>query len=109
VKLIAHFLCAGSLPRMSVNLQHVTQQFQTDIADLLFRAAFERMSAHMCQRPALVSVVAEIQGVTSAAKETSISNQIEENFAQILERQDEESRKNEEKKHGKTLKQHKAS
>jgi len=93
---------------MSVNLQHVTQQFQTDLADLLFRAAFERMSAHMCQRPALVSVVAEIQGVTSAAKETSISNQIEENFAQILERQDEESRKNEEKKHGKTLKQHKA-
>jgi hypothetical protein len=71
---------------MSVNLQHVTQQFQTDIADLLFRAAFERMSAHMCQRPALVSVVAEKQGVTSAAKETSISNQIEENFAQTFQK-----------------------
>lgn len=69
---------------MSVNLQHVTQQFQTDTADLLFRAAFERMSAHMCQRPALVSVVAEKQGVTSAAKETSISNQIEEKFAQTF-------------------------
>jgi hypothetical protein len=63
---------------MSVNLQHVTQHFQTDIADLLFRAAFERMFAHMCQRPALVSVVAEKQGVTSAAKGTAISNQVED-------------------------------
>jgi hypothetical protein len=69
-----------------VNLQHVTQQFQTDIADLLFRAAFERMFARMCQRPALVSVVAEKQDVTSAAKETSISNQIEENFAQTFQK-----------------------